>query len=663
MLGLVAGVALLYWAQTYFSRREFSLWSLALLILGAACVIAAALSVDYRPLIASQEESAPLPREASPPREWTRMRMFSLLFAAVFTLMAFALNDRNMFSPRGVITWWLAILLFLYVWWQPAARTAPLKQRLRELVTFRRDKALRIGVTLALFLLVAGVAGFFRLYRLNVLPGDAVSIQADIGDNVSSILKGHFWIYMPKDIGEGGLLYFTAGAVKVFGVVLDYNAIKVATALAGLAGVGATYLLLKEVFSDRTVALVGALFMAVAHWSVTLSRASFMSAAAPFWAAITLLFLVRVLKRNRTNDYLLCGLSAGLGLYFYQGLRVMPFIIVACLVVRFVTAMASWHWRESFGIVGRSILLGLTLLIVFTPMARSWNDNPAYYMQAVRTRAAPPEPVGYQAPARFAENLKKAFWMFNWDGDAGLQRNIPRDPALDEGMAALLLAGAGIGIAVWFRYGRGLFPYVAIAFTALLLPSALSLAFPGEVPDFGRASGAIPLAFGFVALPVCLGLSCVRRSISGWKGTVAASLVLAAVVAALGAVNYHWYFHDYSNAYASTSSGTARIVEGIEGVRSRDNAPTVFYAVAYPPWTDWRGVELMLGQPDWLRVVYPVPQTPPPSQGSEVYLVYSGDQESRQQLQQLYPRGTTEWQPGESGIEDGMLFFFTSPDQ
>ncbi|MGD0765333.1 MAG: hypothetical protein ABR978_03405, partial [Dehalococcoidia bacterium] len=183
MLGLVAGVALLYWAQTYFSRREFSLWSLALLILGAACVIAAALSVDYRPLIASQEESAPLPREASPPREWTRMRMFSLLFAAVFTLMAFALNDRNMFSPRGVITWWLAILLFLYVWWQPAARTAPLKQRLRELVTFRRDKALRIGVTLALFLLVAGVAGFFRLYRLNVLPGDAVSIQADIGDN------------------------------------------------------------------------------------------------------------------------------------------------------------------------------------------------------------------------------------------------------------------------------------------------------------------------------------------------------------------------------------------------------------------------------------------------------------------------------------------------
>ena len=301
--------------------------------------------------------------------------------------MAYSLSEFDRFSVQGVIVWALAIVLFLVVWWQPAELSgSSLWKSLTRSAAAVRQRPLSLAVPLAAFVLVAGLAVFFRFNGLNTLPADAGSPEASIGENVSNVLNGHFHVFMPQAVGEGGLVYATAGLVKFLGIPLDYNAIKITTAIAGLLTVGVSYLLLKELFANRLVALLGALLMAVAHWPVTLSRLSFTAAAAPLFAALTLLFLVRALKHNRMNDFLVCGLLAGIGLYFYESLRVLPLLIAVCLVLKFIAVLFSRRKRDVFPLLGRSTLLGLMSLIVFAPMARAWYDQPKDYLRDSRRR-------------------------------------------------------------------------------------------------------------------------------------------------------------------------------------------------------------------------------------------------------------------------------------
>jgi hypothetical protein len=464
---------------------------------------------------------------------------------------------------------------------------------------------------------------------------------------------------MPRRIGEGGQLYFTAGLVKFLGMPLDYNAIKATTAVAGMLAVGATYLLLREVFSDRLVAVVGALFMAVAHWPVTVSRLALTMGSAPLWAALVLLFLIRALKYNRTNDFLLCGLSAGLGLYFYQGFRAVPFLIAACLGVKILIALLRRDWKGGLGIVGRGLLLGTMLVIVFAPMARAWHDDPTYYMAAVRSRATGEGmDTEYNVLGRFARNVQNAFYMFNWRGDGNNQNNIPGRIALDQGMAAMLLVGAALAISAWLRSRRNLLPYLLLVFLAFLLPSALALAFPGENPSFGRTAGVIPLAFGFIALPVAFVLSTLWRAFSRRLGPAVASLALVGLMIPLAVSNYSWYFHDYSASYDSLSYPTSAVAEAVqEGMKNNRAIQTVF-VIGYPGWLDPRGVRVELGEPDWLKGVYPLPDSPP---RGALYVLAPDDIESRQRLEAIYPDGHLQWHFGRWGEGDAFLLFTPTP--
>lgn len=653
------GTGLVVWAQMDFGQRHFTRQGLLLLLVGVGCAVGAGLAAGYRPLIPPDGDSAqtkPLPEV-----RWRSWRAVALPLAVVLTLLAFWLNDRNLFSGGGTACWLSAIILFLAVWWERSpSRSERPEPPARP--PSRLDRWLPIGWPAALALLVAGLAIFFRFYHLNTLPDDAGGIEADIGDNVQDIVNGRLMIYMWRKIGEGGLLYPTAGVVKLFGVVLDYNLLKAATAFAGVLAVGVTYLLLRELFSDRFVALVGALFMAVAHWPVTIARTSLMMAVAPLGAAVTLLFLVRGLKYNRRNDFLLCGLAAGLGLYFYQGLRAVPFLIAGCLALKFLVAIFSRRGRDALALAVNTALLGVMLVIVFAPMARTWHDYPAYYMEAVRGRSIGTDTMGdFNVLGRFATNTRNAFFMFNWDGDRVSLHNVVGRPALDNTMAAFLLVGAALSVAAWLRYRRGLFPYVAVAFTGLLLPSVLVLAFPGENPNFGRTAGVIPLTFGFVALPVSVALSCLRRSFSRRVGLVIVSLLLAGLMAGLATVNLRWYFDDYADSYHSSTFDSANVVATVQKVKESDSSITDVYLVGSPGWVDWRGLHLMLARPTWFHGVWPIkPESlPVRMSGRILFVLYAYDQESRQRLERLYPGAEVSWREGQKGAKDAYLLFLT----
>ena len=653
----VLGLALVFWAQFDLAGRHFSLITLLLLVAGAVLATAGAIVAGFRPLIVDVEAR---PVSQAAPRDWPRWRLLALPWIAVFTVMAYSLSEFGRFSVQGVIVWALAIVLLFVAWWQPAEMSGFSLWRSSVRAAARiRGRPLSLVAPIAAFLLVAGPAAFFRFKGLSGLPADAGSAEAGIGEYVKNVLDGQFWVYMPKGVGEGGLVYVTAGLVKVLKVSLDYSAIKVTSAIAGLLAVGVTYLLLKELFADRLIALIGALLMAVAHWPVTLSRSSFMAASAPLFAALTLLFLVRALKHNRMNDFLVCGLLAGAGLYFSEGLRALPFLILACLAVKFVAVLLSRRKSDLFPLLGRSALLGLMLLVVFAPMARAWYDHPKEYLWTLDAAA---QTRNYDAAGRVVDNAKKLPLMFVWEGDAAYRSNIPKEPALDKGMAAFLVMGVVLAGVAWLRYRRGMFPYAAVAFAGLLAPSAFSLASPADNPSMTLSAGAIPLVFGFAAVPVALGLSAAARPFSQRTGLAVASVVLLGLTAGFAVFNYNWYFHDYRDSTERIAAPTVDVALAIDVVKSRDPRIQSVFVITREGWTDLSGVIFMLGQPDWIEGDPGLPETlaAPESGEAMLYVVPEGDSTSRERLKDTYPQGMSEWHEiRDSGMS--FVLFTTLP--
>jgi hypothetical protein len=287
------------------------------------------------------------------------------------------------------------------------------------------------------------------------------------------------------------------------------------------------------------------------------------------------------------------------------------------------------------------------MLLVFTPMARTWHDHPAYYMETMRTRIQG-QNVEFNELGRFGHNLQNALWMFNWRGDSDNLQNIPLEPALGGVMGALLLAGAALALVGWLRYRRGPVPYLLLAFIAGLLPSALALALPGDNPDFGWTAAAMPLTFGVVALPVSFIVSRLSGALSPPAGWAAASLLAVGLTIPLAISNYQWYFDDYAKAYESVSAKTACMAQLIEGTKEADPAIEKAYLVGFPGWYDGRSIDLALGWPDWFYVVESFkPDTAKKDQGEVLYALHPEDAQSREQLMGLFPAGITLWRPNE----------------
>lgn len=657
-VGILVGVALMAWAQGDLSDREFSSRTALLLITGGVVLAGSVLYSGLRPLIPPAEEDVVQDSRSRSPLRVSYRRAGLLTLSLVMVGAAFVLNNNNAFTGPGVIAWFLAIGLFIAAWWQRAPKPSgegdpdPPPHRLWPILA-----------VLSMIVVVAGLALFFRYFRINELPGHAGGVEADIADNVREVVNGEFRMYMIRDISEGGLIYVEAGAAKILGVALDFNLIKGGSAFFGLLAVGATYLLVKELFSSRLAGLIAALFMAVAHWPVTISRTALTASTSPFWVALTLLFLVRVLKHGRRNDFLLLGLVSGFGLYFYLGLRIVPLLLLVCLALKAITILASRRPRESAAFFGKSVLAALTVLVVFTPMARTWHDDPDYYMDMLFERSRGVDRAAdYDVLERFSDNTKAVFYMFNWSGDHHPLHNVPWRPALDDTMAPLLLAGTAIGLAVWLRHRRGLFPYLAIAFTFLLMPSSLVLAFPAEVPSFARTSGAMPLTFAFVALPVALGLAALARGLPRIAGGATVALTLAVLVVGLTVVNYRWYFDDYDESYWAAAFDEITMMEAIKEAQAENPDIDHVYIVGYPGWIDPRGVNLLFAQPDWLTGVYPIPEASLQLQGPSrlLFVLADADIESLDRLEGQYPRGTVSYWQGRRGEPDAFRLYITS---
>jgi hypothetical protein len=579
---LAAGLLLAPLAQLAVARDSVALG--AGLLLCAALAVAAGARAPRRP------GWLPAPPAAFLPPDWR----FSLTVAALFLAgLAFANAGGNRYRPTNVIPWLGAVGCFVaahldYRFW--VLDSGFWIERVSWLQAKIRDPKSTI------LLAILALGAYFRFAGLAENPLDMNSDQAEKLLDVGDVLSGTSYIFFERNTGrEPWQFYWTVALIKLFDLRPDFMALKLGTALIGWLMLPAIFLLGREVLGSRG-ALLATLFAAVASWGVITARFGLRYPLAPCAVAWTLFFLVRGLRRDSHNSLLAAGVWAGIGLQGYTAYRFMV-VVAPLLGVIWLARLALGGERAAAGRAWRSALLAAILaFLVMLPLVRYGVDRPDQLLYRAATRLTGAEQAIPGSPARIlAGNLKNVLLMFNYTRDRVWVANLPDRPAMDVVLGGLLVAGAAACLAQSWRSRN---PWPALTLLAgllMLVPSALSIAFPDENPSVVRTGGALPALMIVCAAGPALLLEQLRALGRPrlYAGALAGVAALALLVTGL---NQQRVFVDYPAQYCPQAQNASDIARELLAWEARGNERSAAWIVGYPHWVDSRAVGVWIGE-------------------------------------------------------------------
>jgi len=507
----------------------------------------------------------------------------------------------------------------------------------------------------ALLLAVFALAAFFRFYRLSEVPAEPFSDHAEKLLDVYDISNGQTSIFFIRNTGrEGFQMYWTFLVSKIFGSGISFFSLKLGTALLGMFTLPFIYLLGKE-FGNPLAGFFALFMFGIAYWPNVISRIGLRFPLYPLFAASTLLYLIRGLRTHSRNDFLLCGLSLGLGLHGYTPFRIMPFVILAAFAIfilhtrsKEIRLQALW-WLT---------IVAATALMVFLPLLRYWLEHPDIFGLRALSRLG-----STGAENIFFSNLWHALLMFNWDNGNIWVNSLPHRPALDVVTGAFFVIGL---VLLMMRYAsqrdwRDLFLLVSIPI--LLMPSVLSLAFPEENPALNRAGGAAVAAILVSALAVeSLIAGAVHGAGSGKDLKKRRALFIYIVAGILFAVsswqNYDLVFRQFDKNFRLGSWNSSEMGRLIKFFGDAYGQTDTVWIVPYTQWVDTRLPALWIGIPDrdfalWPDQFVSTLYLPAP----KLILFNLQDVETENALKQLYPNGSLSRYTSATLGKDFMVFF------
>ena len=584
-----------------------------------------------------------------------RPRILPLLISLPLLGAAFYFFRGNQFTLLNLSLWLSGLILFIF------SLCSSRRPRRRMEGDPRAEDGARsraidwewIALLLAVFALVA----FFRFYRLSEIPAEPFSDHAEKLLDVYDISKGQTPIFFIRNTGREGIqMYWTFLVAKIFGTGISFFSLKLGTALLGMFTLPFVYLLGRE-FGNPLVGFFALFMFGIAYWPNVISRIGLRFPLYPLFAASTLLFLTRGLRTRSSNDFLLCGLSLGLGLHGYTPFRIMPFVVLAAFALfilhnksKEIRLQALW-WLT---------IIAVTALMVFLPLLRYWLEHPDIFGLRAFSRLGP---TGAEIPGIFFSNLWHALLMFNWDDGNIWVNSLPHRPALDVVTGAFFVIGMVLLIARYTRQRdwRNLFLLVSIPI--LLMPSILSLAFPGENPALNRAGGASVAVILVSALAVeGLIAGYVRGAESGQKPEKKRALSIYVLTGVLIAVsswqNYDLVFRQFDRNFrlgAWNSSEMGRTIRFFGDVYGQTGTAWI---VPYNQWVDTRLPAMWMGIPDrdfalWPNQFVSTLYLPAP----KMILFHINDLDTENALKQLYPNGTLSRYTSATIGKDFMIFF------
>lgn len=442
---------------------------------------------------------------------------------------------------------------------------------------------------LALVALLAGVAIFFRVYRLTTMPPGIFIDQTNGALDALAILEGRqaspfgtSWYEIPTLY-----VYFMLGMFKLLGA--SWLALVLASVVPAVLTVLAVYPLARTLFGVPT-ALAAMAFMAFNRWHINMSRWGWIEVATPFFQVVSVYFLVRAAKTRRLLDFALAGLFLGLGMYMYLAIRMA--VGAVALYVLYRLLVQRGFWRAWVGLA----LMALLYLMTFSPLADHYLRNPFTFLNRSQqvTIANDIKQAGSYQP--LWENLRRHAEMFTVRGDSNPRHNLPGAPMVDPVTGALLLIGFGYGL--WrvrdHRYGL-LLIWISITLAGGVLSSL------GEGPQAFRTLGVTPAVAILAGDVLVRAWVALRRGLAPrptaapsspgpdglplpWNAWAGLSLVAPLALLALAAyANYTVFFNQQAHneavwqAFSPMETAVAREVQSKLSTHSLYLAPRLFY--------------------------------------------------------------------------------------
>ena len=590
----------------------------------------------------------------------TDINLEFLIVSFFLAILAFVLFGNGRFNFFNTLLWVLSIVFFFLAFWRSGESK---RKNISKLIQRFNQEGwhLRLSKWTVIVLAVIAVILFFNFMRLDSVPPEMVSDNAEKLMDINDILNGHFPVYFPRNTGREVLhFYATAAYMRVFNLDVNFLNLKVVAVFANLLTLFFIYLLGKEL-GDRWVGLAAALFAGMAYWPLIFTRLALRIPYYPLFVAPVMYFFVRGLRKQNINDILWTGLFLGLGLHGYSPFRIVPFLLVLGVLIYGLHAKSKVRGLTAvYGL----IVIAFVSLLVFLPLLRYWLANPDLFGYRAFSRLTEME-VGFpRSPILiFLENFWNASLMFFWDNGTIWVHSIPRRPALEVVSAAFYFLGI---ISLIVRYARqkdwrDLFLLVSIPM--LLMPSILSLAYPGENPSLNRTAGAVVPVFVVVAIAFVAFIRVIKNHVSSKMGQGVVVMVVALFVLWSGANNYNLVFNQYYNIFRANSWNTSEIGRVAAFFIDTLGEPDTTYVGGYPHWADSRLVAINAGYTgmDFAIFSHQIPDLSDDPR-AKMFFLNLNDAENIQALQETFPSGVL-WQY-ESEVENkDFMIFFVPPIQ
>lgn len=480
----------------------------------------------------------------------SRMRWLMAFAAASCSLLAATLANR---APEAESYWgpfwlwligWVGFLGALAIGTR-LPRRDELARRLQAWLASHALELLAVGSVMLVAFLV-------RLIALETIP---INLGGDEGtqgvwalDAMTGKLRNMFttgWYNMPT------MQFFIVAAFLRFFPVGSVMALRLPYALMGLLSVLWTYLLVRELWGSRRLALLSAFILATFSYHIHFSRLGSSQIVDTFSITLVLWLYVRAERSGNLLTYALCGTALGFSLYFYHGARVIGIILAVFILHRAVSGLAAWQnhrrtgawdWQPLVrGTLGLAVLL-VAGLLVLAPLI-------GHYIRAPETFTSRIQAVSILAPGYLdreaaywkttkvhiiGEQLRKSLTGFHFTPDPTFWYR-PEKPLLDAVSAVFMVFGVAYGIMQWRR--REYWLVVAWLFLAVTFGWVLT----ENPPSSMRMVVAAPA----VAILVAIGLEQVFRLVrKTWGGIAWVALPLA--VSAIAVLNLNFYFREYT---------------------------------------------------------------------------------------------------------------------
>ncbi|MGD0707219.1 MAG: glycosyltransferase family 39 protein [Anaerolineaceae bacterium] len=577
-----------------------------------------------------------LPKDESEPMS-VKIQLVPAVITIPLMLVSFIAFSGNLFTFVNLFLWfWTTFFLILAVWVVKRPRK-PFNERWEDVK--QKFNSIHISPWAILIVLAFVLILFFRYYQLNQVPGEMFSDHAEKLLDVGDVLNGKYSIFFTRNTGrEFDQFYLSAAIALIFGTGLTFLTLKLGTVFMGVMTLPFVYKLGKEV-GNKWVGLFALILAGVAYWPNVISRVALRFTLYPMFTAPTLFFLIRGIRRQNRNDFIWSGIFLGFGLSGYSPMRIVPFIVVFAVLLYLLHTQSKGKRSQT---VIALILLAVTSLVIFLPTLRYFTQDPEGFAARALSRVGSSEqPLPGPALQIFTDNFWRAWMMPFYDNGSIWVHSIPGRPALDLVSAAMFFLGLILIMARYIKKHSWVDLFLFCSVPLLMLPSILSLAFPGENPSLNRTAGALVPIFVIAGIGMEGVLSNIKRGFDSRFGTALAVMLGLGLIIWTSANNYDLVFNQYANEFMAGAWNTSDIGQVIGNFANSIGTPDTAYVVPYPYWVDTRLVGINAGYPFKDYALWPQDfASTQEIHSAKLFIVFFQDQTDLDALKAMYPNST-----------------------